>query len=450
MDEMIYFGDAVKALDENGRVGGYLIRFGDAKHKDLDGEYFDAEGYYGPNDGDGAECIFHHGIPIKAEIAHLSDHTFAPIKTKRDEIGIFAETVLDMADDYEKTVFSLVKKNKLGWSSGAAGHRVRKEKDGKITKWAIAEGSLTPQPAEPMNRAIPIKAMKGVKFVSFDEEGQTEESPAFKSKTLAVRLNKQIESLIDDGVDRGNLIKSIAADALVSEKEIESILAGESRPVDSRLKSFAAVLNVDYQALKALANKDAERTVKGMFSMALDAQSPSIWQLYDIYCGVVKKVAMLAKSSRMLGNPFDADSFIKEATEEFTSYLLSHVTKQVSDYAGNDEAGDEFYLKAIISPDENILLTVAVDLEDHSSLVVSALKGIQERFRVNHEMRLSQKAGRVLSDKNRSRIVAIMKEMQDLLDSSTPMATDTEKRLAHTAFLRLQQRTSKLGVTTNG
>jgi hypothetical protein len=172
MTSQIYFGDALKAIDDNGRIGGYLVRFGT---KDLSGEYFTSRTYLGARDGDGVDTLFHHGqpLPVKSgvsaalqkELAALRNYVFAPVKTRRDAIGIWAETVLNMADEYEKAVFGLVKANKLGWSSGAIGHLVTKSSDGQIVRWLIGEASITPCPCEPLNRAVAIDAIGTVKFI---------------------------------------------------------------------------------------------------------------------------------------------------------------------------------------------------------------------------------------------------------------------------------------------
>src|SRR5262249_30819551 len=92
----------------------------------------------------------------------LADRTFQPVKTRRDEIGIWAETVLNLADDYERQVYEMVKAGKLGWSSGSSMHRTRKAADGHIKSWPILEGSLTPTPAEPRNYGgiLPIKSLQ--------------------------------------------------------------------------------------------------------------------------------------------------------------------------------------------------------------------------------------------------------------------------------------------------
>ena len=149
-ETVIFAGDTIKSLGD-GRVGGYLVRFSDASHKDLSGEYFTAKTYYGAREGDGADCLFHHSLPIKGVNSEFTDHIFAPIKTRKDNIGIFAETVLNMSDAYERKVAELVDAGKLGWSSGSAGHACRKAADGEITRWIISEGSLTPTPCESHN-----------------------------------------------------------------------------------------------------------------------------------------------------------------------------------------------------------------------------------------------------------------------------------------------------------
>lgn len=161
MTRIVYDGGEVKALDEPGKVGGYLVRFSTEQDPDLTGDFFTAKTYFGPSDGDGADLMFHHGLPLKAELAGLADHIFRnPIKTRKDEIGIFAEAVLDMSDKYEAAIYKLAKEGKLGWSSGTAKYLIRKEDTGEIKRWPIVEGSLTPTPAEPRNKAGAIKALE--------------------------------------------------------------------------------------------------------------------------------------------------------------------------------------------------------------------------------------------------------------------------------------------------
>lgn len=195
-DAFLYFGDTLKALDDNGRVGGYSVRFTDATRRDLTGEYFTSKTYLGAHEGDGVDVLFHHGMvipaPPKASASQrktfeaFSDHIYGTAKSKRDDIGLFTEAVLNLADEYEAAVFRLVKAGKLGWSSASAGHTVRKTSDGEITRWPIIEISLTPTPAEPLNRAVTLKAIESLKFVPLDEgeDDDFDEKPMSEAEKL--------------------------------------------------------------------------------------------------------------------------------------------------------------------------------------------------------------------------------------------------------------------------
>lgn len=174
-DAFLYFGDTLKALDDNGRVGGYSVRFTDATRRDLTGEFFTSKTYLGAHEGDGVDVLFHHGMPLpmpeKASASlrntflKFSEKIYGATKSKKDDIGLFTEAVLNLADEYEAAVFGLVKAGKLGWSSASAGHTVRKTSNGEITRWPIIEISLTPTPAEPLNRATDLGALRSMKFV---------------------------------------------------------------------------------------------------------------------------------------------------------------------------------------------------------------------------------------------------------------------------------------------
>lgn len=467
-DALIYFGGAVKALDDKGRVGGYLVRFSDPDadevRRDLTGEYFTAKTYLGPADGDGAESIFDHGFPIEPlagskvdaatlkAIRELADRTFQPLKTKRDPVGIWAETVLDIADEYEQAIFGLVKKGKLGWSSGAPGHRVKKAEDGQILRWPIGEGSLTPRPAEPLNRVIAAKSLASVKFVSLDqaEEDERPASPPLPRVSLAAKLTQLIEDRVDDGLSRDDFVKRMAREAVVDAEVVESVLSGETpRPPDAHLKAFSRVLGVDFDALRESAH-GLPQTIKGMFEEALAEQTPSRWELDSVYSRIIRKLANAASASQVAGVSFDLAAKVKEATAEYLALLESHALAQIEAWleAGGDE---EFYLKAIIDLSSDLPVSGNLDLDDHSQVVVSALRGVAKRFRANHENRV--KSGRVLSEKNRARLSTLLEQLQSaigdvqtLLDESQPMATEAEKRAVLGEYLRTKQRLHHLGV----
>lgn len=166
--------EALKALgtaDATGkvRVGAYAIRFATAGEKDLTGDYFTKATDFGPRCGDGVATMFNHGLPLVKGVKALADvaeMTFGPVKTTRDEIGIFVEASLDTANAYEKAIADLCAAGKLRWSSGTSPHVARKNADGEITRWHIVEVSYTPKAAEPRLPAIrPLKSLAGAEDV---------------------------------------------------------------------------------------------------------------------------------------------------------------------------------------------------------------------------------------------------------------------------------------------
>lgn len=146
-------GTAVKTLD-NGRVGGYLVVWGDSTTKDLQGEYFTSKTDFALDWFERRPMLYHHGLDGNMKTASVGtiDHL------KVDDIGIWAEAQLDMHKRYVDAVHKLVKQGALNWSSGSLAHLVEVDEDGQIKRWPLIEGSLTPTPAEPRN--TDVKAIK--------------------------------------------------------------------------------------------------------------------------------------------------------------------------------------------------------------------------------------------------------------------------------------------------
>jgi len=195
LDTLTAFGSAVKALGD-GKVGGYLVRFSDPTDpadRDLTGEYFTKSTYFGARAGDGADTLFHHGLPVAEGLEALGDRLLPPLKTTVDTVGVWAEVVLNMADEYERMIYEMAQAGKLGWSSGAPSHMVRRVGP-QITRWPIAEGSLTPTPAEPRNKVMSLKTLSpalGVKddrsgAVSASSQHTTQETPMSENVTQPV------------------------------------------------------------------------------------------------------------------------------------------------------------------------------------------------------------------------------------------------------------------------
>jgi hypothetical protein len=161
-DVLTMVGGAVRALDagdgddpETLRVGGYLVPFTDANNKDYYDTYWTDESYLGAQRGNGQDCLVHHMKPLGKDtrLVELSERRLTPLTTRVDPgIGLWAETVLNLRDEYEAAVAEMVRAGKLAWSSGSAPHVVRINEDGWVRCWPIIEGSLTPTPGTPENR----------------------------------------------------------------------------------------------------------------------------------------------------------------------------------------------------------------------------------------------------------------------------------------------------------
>lgn len=141
---------AIKALNDTGRVGGYLVVWGDANTKDLQGEYFTPDTNLYLDWYKARPALYHHGLD-----GHLKATVIGQIDVlKEDDIGVWAEAQLDMRQKYVQAVNNLIDKGVLGWSSGSLPHLVKTAPDGRIEEWPIVEGSMTPAPAEPRRTNI--------------------------------------------------------------------------------------------------------------------------------------------------------------------------------------------------------------------------------------------------------------------------------------------------------
>lgn len=166
----IALGGEVKALGD-GRVGGYILSFGTPERRDLYGDYFTATTEFGFRKGLHSDVYIHHRFPLllgtetpeeKAALESLAGRSVGHLDVVRmDDVGIWAEHVLDMADDYQRRIYEMVQLGKLKYSTGTSPHLYNREVSGEIKTWVIAEASLTPTPAEwrATNVVVPIRSL---------------------------------------------------------------------------------------------------------------------------------------------------------------------------------------------------------------------------------------------------------------------------------------------------
>ena len=159
-------GGRVKDLDDKGKIGGFLVRFGSPTEHDLEKDYFTKETDFWLDGGEGQTAtLWAHGTDPKIGQKRIDDG-WGSLVVK--DAGVWMEAQLAKRNEYEEAIRRLAEKGKLGLSSGTANHLVQREEskegpDGvtEIKQWPLGlDGSLTPVPAEPRINVEPLKSLK--------------------------------------------------------------------------------------------------------------------------------------------------------------------------------------------------------------------------------------------------------------------------------------------------
>ena len=164
-EALTYYGGDVKALG-GGKIGGHLALFTPANSPDLQGDHFTKSTDFFLENGDQRPILYRHGMHPVIKARKLGKATLTV-----DDVGLFIEGELDLRDKYEKAIYWLAEKGKLGWSSGSMSHLVTRKPNGKsfeILSWPVGEASLTPTPVEGRTSAIPLKSLTD-EDLDFDE-----------------------------------------------------------------------------------------------------------------------------------------------------------------------------------------------------------------------------------------------------------------------------------------
>ncbi len=174
----------LKVLYEDGNnvfVGGYAVVFGG---KDLEGDTFTPKTDFGLSERHGPIPVFYeHGLDPRLGTTKLGEAYLYP-----DEYGLWVVAQLNRSKEYQKLIKPLIEAGVLGWSTGAPADEVKRDEENPniITRWPIAEVSLTPRPAEPRTLGVkelkslidshPLKEEEGEKQISVEGGGTMEET----------------------------------------------------------------------------------------------------------------------------------------------------------------------------------------------------------------------------------------------------------------------------------
>jgi len=245
-EQLVYFGDAVKALGE-GRLGGYLVRFSSDDEPDITGEFFTKDTDYG--DAESSAVYYNHGLDPVLKRRKLGKATL-----KLDDFGVWAEAQLNMRDEYEKFIYEMAEKGRQGWSSGTASHLVEREPSGKavwIKSWPLGlDASITPTPAEPMNKVQPLKSIKVQPLM---EETPTDE-PAEDSEVQDGIIEPEVEGKSKSEKDENLEVETME----ITEDKLQELIGEAVKSgVDEAMKALPAV-NTDVKVVTDEADQPFE------------------------------------------------------------------------------------------------------------------------------------------------------------------------------------------------
>lgn len=244
MDEqLIAFGGEIKAF-EDGRIGGYLVRFTDADSPDLVGDYFSKDTDFGIADGHPVNIYYHHGQNPTMKMQPIGAG-----KLSIDDVGVFIDGELALRNEYERAIHEqLIAAGKAGWSSGAVAHLVQREQIKSdvhhITHWLIGEASITPTPAAGPNltQVINLKSLDAetdileaatvTESVDVGEVSDEQINPISTGENLMTEQNGiDIAQTVDEAVKGAFAGYSEVKDQIVTVSETLASL-------DSRIKSI--------------------------------------------------------------------------------------------------------------------------------------------------------------------------------------------------------------------
>jgi phage head maturation protease len=164
---LVAFGSAIKTLSDSGdrlRIGGHLVLFGSPEAHDAtpSRDYFTPRTDFDLSSGGATSTVYyHHGLN-----AALKARPLGKASLSLDEAGVWMEAELQARDAYEAKILEMVRRGKLGLSSGTAVHLVERaaktNSSGtlvhEITRWPLGlDASLTPTPGEPRTMASALK-----------------------------------------------------------------------------------------------------------------------------------------------------------------------------------------------------------------------------------------------------------------------------------------------------
>lgn len=312
-ETLVIYGDAVKDLG-NGRVGGYLVLFGDENNTDLKGDYFTKSTDFGSHKT--TATIYAHGQDKKLGRRILDPQSALSIK----DAGVWVEAQLSLRDEYEKAIYQMVKSGKLGWSSGTASHLVEREQKENgaslITRWPLGlDASLTPNPTEYRTQALSLKSLQ---FDPIEIDHQEGGEPSANETTVNVNINvtantpeqnpkTETTKEVNKMTEQKPVVEVAAGDEAVKAAKVEAATPAPEYATKDELKNMSGGIDNLSAQLNAIMEKlEKSGPMKDVGYIAPDdeASKPEVKSFADyllaIYRGNSRRLNTVYKSTKDL------------------------------------------------------------------------------------------------------------------------------------------------------
>lgn len=207
----------IKDLGE-GKIGGHCLLFTSEDDPDLAQDFFTKDTDFDLSERD-YPIYYCHTLDPK-----IKDKKLGRGYISKDDLGLWITAQLDLRDEYEKAIYDMVRKGKMGWSTGSVSHLVRREQKSSanfIKSWPIAEISITPQPCEPRTYATPIKTLDQYRD-ELTEPTQLEPTPGL---TLDAEFNQCLHSIksLTERLQQVAALREATNRSLLSSSNVEKV-----------------------------------------------------------------------------------------------------------------------------------------------------------------------------------------------------------------------------------
>lgn len=208
------WGGNFKTITDQGILEGSGIVFGSEEQPDISvfKDFFTKDTYVNPEDSFTTTLFMEHCFSYDKPIgkAHM-------YKTDK---GWEVTAELNMEDPVVKARFPEIKSGNWGFSTGAVGHAVVREKKNNgthhIKQWAVGEISITKTPAEPKALIHSVKSLDeyytpNMEDMDMEEDQMENQMPTYLMEIIRALLDtitkKEIETLKSNVSDELKLVK---------------------------------------------------------------------------------------------------------------------------------------------------------------------------------------------------------------------------------------------------